>query len=457
MEDIVGGPLVDNTSNKDPVPVLPPAPTDWFSEITNEILDLTGQLASVALFGSIGVGKSFVAHAVLDDDRTKTKFGENRYFLCCDDLTNSLDGFFERISNAFHTTPTQLESCLRSSPPLILVFDGVDCVLDSLIPEADEICAMIEEFGRLEHICLVTTSRMYANIHGFHRVEVPTPPEGHVRDVFYNLSNLARSPGVDTLIAKLDFHLFSIELIARTIRENSWDEEMLVKAWDDHTSALRTNYYQRLKDTIEPVFRSPRIKELGTSARDVLGAIASFRSGIGEHQLEGIFHGIGGVRAVVDELCRFSLVHRKDGVLTMLSPLKFYFLESMIVHAETGEVIRWGPDCMAAPGGMSFWLDLFLGYRVTIPSFEVLPVFTQGPPVYLLSPASDSSIDQDAGCGTLRPCMSFSSRLFHGHGVTPSKVRLCPPTNPQVAAHPRRPNAPKLLEEGTGLEGCRKS
>ena len=54
-----------------------------------------------------------------------------------------------------------------------------------------------------------------------------------------------------------------------------------------------------------------------------------------------------------------SLVYRQDGVLTMLSPLKFYFLESMIVHAETGEVIRWGPDCMAAPGSMSSSLDPF--------------------------------------------------------------------------------------------------
>ena len=359
MEDIVGGPLVDNNDDKDLVPALPPAPTDWFSEITNEILDLTGQLASVALFGSIGVGKSFVARTILEHDRTKAKFGENRHFVGCDDLKNRLDDFLERVSDAIHTTPTQLELCLRSSPPLILLLDGIDCVLDQLAPGAEEICAMIEEFGCFEHICLVTTSRMYANIHGFQRVEVATPPEGHARDVFYNLCNLARSPAVDTLIAKLDSHFFSIELIARTIRENSWDEEMLVKAWDDHTSLLRTSYYQRLKDTIEPVFRSPRIKELGTTARDVLGAIASFRSGIGEHQLEGIFHGTGGVRVVVDELCRFSLVYRRDGVLTMLSPLKFYFLESMLVYAETGEVIRWGPDCMAAPGGMSSSSDPF--------------------------------------------------------------------------------------------------
>ena len=114
------------------------------------------------------------------------------------------------------------------------------------------------------------------------------------------------------------------------------------------------------------MFRSPRIKALGTTARDVLGAIASLRSGIAERQLDGIFLGTGGVREVVDVLCRFSLVHRRDGVLKMLSPLQFYFLESMIVYSEIGEVIKWGPDCMAAPGGTSSSLDTFQGCCVTI-------------------------------------------------------------------------------------------
>jgi hypothetical protein len=100
--------------------------------------------------------------------------------------------------------------------------------------------------------------------------------------------------------------------------------------WDNPKGMLRTTYYETLKNTIEPVFRSPRIKELGTAARDVLEAIASFRSGIEEQQLEGIFCGTGGVREIVDVLCRFSLVYRRNGVLKMLSPLQFYFLESMI-------------------------------------------------------------------------------------------------------------------------------
>ena len=360
------GIFISHTNYRVLIPVPPQVPVHWFSQITGEILDLTDQVASVALFGSIGVGKTFVAHSILDHDRTKAKFGENRHFIRYDDLSKSPESFVERLADAIHTNTTQLESRLRSSPPLILFLDGVDSVLNSLDPEVEEIYAMIEEFGSYEHVCLVTTSRIYPDIHGFHRVEVPSPPEDGARDIFYTLCNLDRSPAMDTLIAKLDYHPFSIELVARCIRENKWDEEMLLKAWGDQNSALRAIYYQSLKDAIEPVFCSPRIKELGTTARDVLGAIASFQSGIGEHQLEGLFHRRGGVREVVDVLCKFSLVYRRDGILKMLSPLQFYFLESMLVYAKTGEVIKWGPECMPAKGCMSLSLGSFCACRLTI-------------------------------------------------------------------------------------------
>ncbi|KAF9781244.1 hypothetical protein BJ322DRAFT_1111962 [Thelephora terrestris] len=350
-EDVVSGSLSGNDYDRvvalDPLPV----PADCFSQVTNEILDLTDQVASVALFGSIGVGKSFVARTVLDHGQTKAKYGENRYFVRCDDLMNSLEGFIECLSGAIYTDATQLQLRLQSSPPLILLLDGVDSVLDPLTPEAEEMHAWIEEFGGYEHVCLVTTSRIYPDIHGFHRVKVPTPPEDGARDIFYSLCNLHRSPAVDALIAGLDYNPFSIELLARSTRENSWDEQMLLKAWDDRKSVLRTRYYQGLKEMIEPVLRSPRIKEQ-TMARDILEAVASFQSGIRECQLEGIFSKKSGVKEVVDVLCVFSLISRRHGDLKMPSPLQFYFLESMLVYAETEEVIRWDDDCMPAQGGL---------------------------------------------------------------------------------------------------------
>ena len=353
-------------------PVLPLPRTKHFprEEIVTEILDLTDQLASVALFGPIGIGKSFVARAVLDHDLTKAKFGRNCHFIHFDDPEISLEGFLERLSGVIQTSRItsveQLQSHLESLPSLILLLDGVDFILDQSTTESGAIFAAIEELGSYDHVCLVTTSRIYPDIRGFHRVEVPTLSEDGAQDTFYDLCNLGQSSAVNTLIASLDFHPLFIDLLASFVRENDWDESALLKAWgDDQASALRNGYYQKLRDTIEPMLRSPTIQNLGTTGRDVLEAIASFPSGLKEHELKNIFHKIAGIGEVVDVLCEFSLVHRREGSVGMLSPLQFYFLESMLVlHPETKEVINvsWGPNCMPAPACMSFQFHSFHGW-----------------------------------------------------------------------------------------------
>ena len=320
----------------------------------NEILDLTDQVASTALFGSIGVGKSCVALALLHHDRTKVKFGGNRHFMRCDDLTNSLEGFLERLSNAIGTNRTtdaaQLRSQLESSPPLIVLLDGVDAILDPLAPEAEEIFAMIEEFGCYEHVCLLTTSRIYPEVSGFHRVEVPTLSRDGALDAFYSLCHLGRSPAVDDLTVRLDFHPLSIGLLASSVHENNWDESTLLAAWDDgQTGALKTRYHQTMKEAVELSFSSPTIQKLGVAARDTLGAIAAFPCGVEECRLERTFPNITGIGVAVDVLCRFSLIYRQDGFVKMLSPFRFYFLDSMLEPAHHVESIHWDDaDCAHA-------------------------------------------------------------------------------------------------------------
>ena len=286
----------------------------------------------------------------------------------CDDLASSLEGFLARLSETIHTNLAQLRSRLQSSPPLILLVDGIDSILDPPDPEAEEILATIEEFGGYEHVCLVTTSRIYPNIHGFHRVEVPTLSEDGTREAFYNLSNLGRSSAVDTLVTRLDSHLLSIKLIASHARENNWDEPMLLKVWGNgETGAVKMRYYRRLGDAIEPMLRSPTITKLGTAARDVLEAIATFPSGVEESELERILQKVVGIGEVVDVLCKFSLIFREDGFVKMLSPFQFYFLEFMVVPAQTEEVIsvKWGPNCMPAPASMSRLLHPLYGRGIT--------------------------------------------------------------------------------------------
>jgi len=331
----VGGPRNDDTDSPVPFSVLPQAPANCFSreEIANEIMDLTDQLASVALFGSIGVGKSSVALTLLHHDRTQAKFDRNRYFMRCDDLEGLLEGFLERLSDAIHADRTtdvaQLRSHLESSAPLMLLLDGADVILDPLTPEAKEISATIEEFGSYAHVCLITTSRMYPDIHGFHRVEIPTLSEDGARDTFYSLCNLGRSPAVDDLIAGLDFHPLSINLLASFVRENDWDESTLLRTWDnDQTSLPKTSYYRRLDDTVESSFCSPTIKGLGTVAQDALEAIATSPCGVEESTLDSTFSEIAGIGRVVAVFFKFSLLYRDDNFVKVPSPIRFYFMKS---------------------------------------------------------------------------------------------------------------------------------
>ena len=355
-----------------PAPTLPQAPTKPLSqEIVDEILDLTdSQVASTALFGPIGVGKSFVARTLLHHERTQDRFGTNRYSMRCDDLTSSLEGFLERLADVINTDRTantaQLRSHLESAPPIMLLLDGVDLILDPLAPEAEEVSATIEELGSYPHVCLVTTSRMNPEIPGFHRIKVPIPSEDDARDAFYNLCHLSRSPAVDDLITRLDFHPLSIDLLARAVRENEWDELTLLKALDDdQAGVLKKRYHKGLKDAVELSFRCPTIQTLGTTARGVLEAIAAFPQGIEERMLENTFPGITGTGAAVDILCRFFLVYRRDGFVKMLSPFRFYFLESALVLTQHVEVICWGPDCSPARACMSLHHKLH-GRRVTV-------------------------------------------------------------------------------------------
>ena len=347
----------------------------------NEVLDLTDQVASTALFGPIGVGKSLAALTLLHHDRTKARFGRNRHFIRCDDITNSLDAFLNRLSDVVNTDRTtdmaQLKLQLKSSHPFMLVLDGVDHILDPLAPEAQEIWAKIAELGCYEHVCLVTTSRMDPDIHGFQRIKVPTLPEDDAREAFYSLSNLGRSSAVDDLVARLDSHPLSISLLANSVRENNWDEAALLEAWDDgEAGPLRLSYHQNLKDAVESSFRFPTIRKLGVTAREVLGAIASSSCGIEEGRLESTFPGETRVGGAADVLCKFSIIYRQDGFVKMLSPFRPYCPDYRLIPAQHVEVICCGVECSPAPGGTFFALHAFCGYIITL--FEVPPTFTTG-------------------------------------------------------------------------------
>ena len=130
----------------------------------------------------------------------------------CDNLTNSQEGFLEHQFDAIGTgRPTdieQLRSHLESSPPLILLLDGVDYILDLLTPGAEDIFTTIVEFGCYQNVCLLTTSRMHPEIPGFRRLEVLTLSVHDAQEAIYGICHITRSPVIDNLIARLGFTHF---------------------------------------------------------------------------------------------------------------------------------------------------------------------------------------------------------------------------------------------------------
>ena len=447
MGEVPGSPLELSPSR-----ALPRAPANCFSreEIVSEVLDLTDQVASTALFGSIGVGKSSVALTLLHHDRTTVKFGRNRHFMRCDDLTNSLEVFLERLSAAIGISRTtdigQFRSHLESSPPLILLLDGVDFILDPLAPEAEEIFATIEEFGCYPQVCLLTTSRMYPEISGFHRVEVPTLSGGDARDAFYGLCHLNRSSMVDSLIAKLEFHPLPIDLLATAVRENGWDESTFLKMWDDdHGATLKTQYQQSLMDAVEASFRSPTIQNLGNAARKALEAIAAFPSGVEERRLESVFPSITGVGVAVEVLCKFSLLYRQDGFVKMLSPFRFYFLDSMLEPAQHVEVIHWdAADCSAAKACKS--LSLYLCYGRSVTLLEGLPIYTRRPNPPPTTPRRGSPLARENWIRRFQSMRKSEHRDFDSFWLTsltfPELLALLGRSGPVPAYHNTIQNHP---------------
>ena len=366
---------------------LPPVPTAKNhrsqEETINEVLDLTNKFTSVALFGPIGVGKSFVASAILGHERTKDKFGKRCYFMRCG-LMNSLEGFLTRLCDAIHTDVEYLHSHIQSSP-LILLLDDVDSILDPLTAGSRDIIARIEKFGSYEHVCLVTTSRMYPDIPGFRQVEVPTLSKNGAQNIFHGMCKLGKSPAVDRLIASLDFHPLSIEMLARCVHEKGWDESTLLEAWDGgEIGAMRTSCHKRLSDTIEPVFRLPTIEGLGAIVSDILKLIATSPRGVERCKLEDRIRGAGDA---VDVLCRFTIVHHQDGFVKMGFPARFYFsgFKSGSAHDEDSP---WDVVCMPGACRSSFHLSrgltvtYFEGYSTSdrrIVNSDTIPDFTVPP------------------------------------------------------------------------------